>query len=58
MAGALVGIRIVDQTQAMAGPFASMLLAAPVLGADLDAVLANLGYSAAEVAALRARKVV
>ena len=32
--------------------------AAPVLGADTDAVLAGLGYSTAEVAALRARKVV
>ena len=31
--------------------------AAPVLGADTDAVLAGLGYSAAEVSALRARKV-
>ncbi len=33
MAGALEGIRIVDQTQVMAGPFASMLLAD--MGADV-----------------------
>jgi len=32
--------------------------AAPVLGADTDAVLAGLGYSAADVAGFRARKVV
>jgi crotonobetainyl-CoA:carnitine CoA-transferase CaiB-like acyl-CoA transferase len=37
---------------------ATLRAAAPLLGADTDAVLAGLGYSPSEVAALRARKVV
>jgi crotonobetainyl-CoA:carnitine CoA-transferase CaiB-like acyl-CoA transferase len=37
---------------------AALGAAAPLLGADTDAVLAGIGYSSAEITALRARKVV
>ena len=32
--------------------------AAPLLGADTDAVLAGVGYTSAEIGALRAKKVI
>ena len=37
---------------------AALRSAAPLLGADTDAVLAGIGYSVAEIGALRARKVI
>jgi crotonobetainyl-CoA:carnitine CoA-transferase CaiB-like acyl-CoA transferase len=68
----LEGLRALDQIQVMAGPFcvkvlgnpvklsaspAAMRKAAPVLGEDTEAILAELGHGPAEIARLREKGV-
>ncbi len=59
MARAFAGIRIIDITHVLAGPFAAYQLA--LQGADVIKVahlLGELGYGAADIAKFRAAKVI
>jgi crotonobetainyl-CoA:carnitine CoA-transferase CaiB-like acyl-CoA transferase len=51
-------VRVVNQAVGLSRTPASMARATPDLGENNDELLAELGYSAAEIASLRERKVV